>query len=162
MGTTYLTQSSNKRSLALDLKTPEGREVLKRLVPTADVLVENYRPGAMNALGLGYGELATLNPRLIYCSMSAFGHSGPRSSHTAYDPVDPGGGGADGDERHAGIEPAQDWRRRSRLLDRIDRRIRHCERLVPARAHRSRTAHRSGDVRHRADAGPATSHGPSA
>lgn len=87
MGTTYLTQASNKRSLALDLKTPEGREVLKRLVPTADVLVENYRPGAMNALGLGYGELATLNPRLIYCSMSAFGHSGPRSSHTAYDPV---------------------------------------------------------------------------
>ena len=87
MGTTFLTQASNKRSLALDLKTPEGRDILKRLVPTADVLVENYRPGAMNALGLGYEEMAKLNPRLIYCSMSAFGHSGPRSTQTAYDPV---------------------------------------------------------------------------
>jgi crotonobetainyl-CoA:carnitine CoA-transferase CaiB-like acyl-CoA transferase len=87
MGTTYLTQSSNKRSLALDLKREEGRDILKRLVPTADVLVENYRPGAMNGLGLGYEEMAKLNERLIYCSMSAFGHSGPRSTQTAYDPV---------------------------------------------------------------------------
>lgn len=87
MGTTFLTQASNKRSLALDLKTEEGRDILKRLVPTADVLVENYRPGAMNALGLGYEEMAKLNPKLIYCSMSAFGHTGPRSSQTAYDPV---------------------------------------------------------------------------
>lgn len=87
MGTTFLTQASNKRSLALDLKTPEGREVLKCLVPTADVMVENYRPGAMNMLGLGYEEMTKLNPRLIYCSMSAFGHTGPRSFQTAYDPV---------------------------------------------------------------------------
>jgi crotonobetainyl-CoA:carnitine CoA-transferase CaiB-like acyl-CoA transferase len=87
MGTTFLTQGSNKRSLALDLKTPDGRDILKRLVPTADVLVENYRPGALNALGLGYEEMAKLNERLIYCSMSAFGHSGPRSTQTAYDPV---------------------------------------------------------------------------
>lgn len=87
MGTTFLTQASNKRSLALDLKTAEGRDILKRLVPTADVLVENYRPGAMTALGLGCEEMAKLNPRLIYCSMSAFGHSGPRSTQTAYDPV---------------------------------------------------------------------------
>ena len=87
MGTTFLTQASNKRSLALDLKTEEGRDILKRLVPTADVLVENYRPGAMNALGFGYEQMAKLNPKLIYCSMSAFGHTGPRSSQTAYDPV---------------------------------------------------------------------------
>lgn len=87
MGTTFLTQASNKRSLPLDLKTADGRGILKQLVPTADVLVENYRPGAMNALGLGYDEMAKLNPRLIYCSMSAFGHSGPRSTQTAYDPV---------------------------------------------------------------------------
>ncbi len=87
MGTTFLTQASNKRSLALNLKTEEGRDILKRLVATADVLVENYRPGAMNALGLGYEPMAQLNPKLIYCSMSAFGHSGPRSTQTAYDPV---------------------------------------------------------------------------
>ena len=51
------------------------------------MLVENYRPGALDALGLGYGDMAKLNERLIYCSMSAFGHSGPRSQQTAYDPV---------------------------------------------------------------------------
>jgi crotonobetainyl-CoA:carnitine CoA-transferase CaiB-like acyl-CoA transferase len=87
MGTTYLAQASNKRSLALDLKQADGRDVFRRLIPTADVLVENYRPGALNALGLGYGEMTELNPRLIYCSMSAFGHSGPRTGQTAYDPV---------------------------------------------------------------------------
>src|SRR5262249_17102605 len=87
MGTTYLTQSSNKRAIALDLKTEDGRGILKRLVPTAGVLVENYRPGAMNALGLGFDDMAKLNDRLIYCSMSAFGHSGPRSGQTAYDPI---------------------------------------------------------------------------
>jgi crotonobetainyl-CoA:carnitine CoA-transferase CaiB-like acyl-CoA transferase len=87
MGTTYLAQASNKRSLALDLKQADGREVFRRLIPTADVLVENYRPGALNALNLGYGEMTELNPRLIYCSMSAFGHSGPRTRQTAYDPV---------------------------------------------------------------------------
>ena len=87
MGTTYLAQSSNKRSVAIDLKSDGGRSVLKRLVRTADVFVENYRPGAMDALGLGYADLARINSRLIYCSMSAFGYSGPRERHTAYDPV---------------------------------------------------------------------------
>jgi crotonobetainyl-CoA:carnitine CoA-transferase CaiB-like acyl-CoA transferase len=87
MGTTYLAQSSNKRSIAIDLKTEEGRDVFKRLVATADVLLESYRPGALMALGLGYEEMAKINKRLIYCSISAFGHTGPRSHQTAYDPV---------------------------------------------------------------------------
>jgi len=87
MGSYFLTQGANKRSITLDLKTEAGREVLKRLVATADVLVENYRPGSFNALGLGYAELSKLNPKLIYCSMSAFGHGGPRSEQTAYDHV---------------------------------------------------------------------------
>ncbi len=85
MGAYYLTQGSNKRSITLDLKTAEGRDIFKRLVATADVLVENYRPGAFDALGLGYDDLSALNPRLIYCSVSAFGHGGPRSGQTAYD-----------------------------------------------------------------------------
>ncbi len=86
MGTSYLTQGSNKRSIALDLKTAGGREALKRLVTDwADVLVENYRPGAFKALGLGYEELARLKPRLIYASMTAFGQDGPRGTQTAYD-----------------------------------------------------------------------------
>jgi crotonobetainyl-CoA:carnitine CoA-transferase CaiB-like acyl-CoA transferase len=87
MGTSYLTQASNKRSLTLDLKQPAGQDVFKKLVATADVLVENYRPGALDALGLGYEAMAAINPRLIYASMSAFGQRGPRAQQTAYDYV---------------------------------------------------------------------------
>ena len=85
MGTGYLTQGSNKRAITLDLKHEKGREILKKLVAGADVLVENYRAGAFPALGLGYDDLSPLNPRLIYCSMTAFGQDGPRGGHTAYD-----------------------------------------------------------------------------
>ncbi len=87
MGTYYLTQSSNKRAVTLDLKTERGREILKELVKTADIFIENYRPGAFEALGLGYEELSKLNPRLIYASFSAFGHTGPKRELTAYDHV---------------------------------------------------------------------------
>jgi crotonobetainyl-CoA:carnitine CoA-transferase CaiB-like acyl-CoA transferase len=87
MGTSFLTQASNKRSLALDLKQERDRDILKKLVATADVFVENYRPGAFEALGLGYEALSAINPRLIYASFSAFGQTGPRSEQTAYDHV---------------------------------------------------------------------------
>jgi crotonobetainyl-CoA:carnitine CoA-transferase CaiB-like acyl-CoA transferase len=87
MGTAFLSQASNKKSLALNLKTEAGRQVLQRLVRTADVLIENYRPGAFDALGLGYADLSAINPRLIYCSISAFGSSGPKRELTAYDGV---------------------------------------------------------------------------
>ena len=87
MGTAFLTQASNKRSITLDLKTESDREILKRLVATADAFVENYRPGAFEALGLGYDVLSAINPRLIYASFSAFGQHGPRSRQTAYDHV---------------------------------------------------------------------------
>jgi crotonobetainyl-CoA:carnitine CoA-transferase CaiB-like acyl-CoA transferase len=87
MGTSFLTQGSNKRSITLDLKQEAGREVLRRLVARADVLVENYRPGAFGALGLGYEALLKINPRLIYCSISAFGQDGVRREQTAYDHV---------------------------------------------------------------------------
>jgi crotonobetainyl-CoA:carnitine CoA-transferase CaiB-like acyl-CoA transferase len=68
MGTAFLTQSSNKRSITLDLKQAKDRDILKKLVTTADVFVENYRPGAFDALGLGYDALAAVNPCLIYAS----------------------------------------------------------------------------------------------
>ena len=87
MGTAFLTQASNKRSITLDLKHEQDRGVLKKLVATADVFVENYRPGAFEALGLGYAALAAINPRLIYASFSAFGQNGPRGEQTAYDHV---------------------------------------------------------------------------
>ena len=87
MGTAFLTQGSNKRSITLDLKQEKDRELLKKLVATADVFVENYRPGAFEGLGLGYEALAAINPRLIYASFSAFGQNGPRGKQTAYDHV---------------------------------------------------------------------------
>jgi crotonobetainyl-CoA:carnitine CoA-transferase CaiB-like acyl-CoA transferase len=87
MGTSFQTQASNKRSITLDLKQAKDREILKKLVATADVFVENYRPGAFEALGLGYEALAAINPRLIYASFSAFGQEGPRGPQTAYDHV---------------------------------------------------------------------------
>ena len=87
MGTSFLTQGSNKKSITLDLKTEAGCEILKKLVARADALVENYRPGAFEALGLGYEALSKINPRLIYCSISAFGQDGLRREQTAYDHV---------------------------------------------------------------------------
>src|SRR5471030_699602 len=87
IGTAFLTQASNKRSITLDLKLEKDRDTMKKLVATADIFVENYRPGAFEALGLGYEALAAINPRLIYASFSDFGQSGPRSQQTAYDHV---------------------------------------------------------------------------
>ncbi|WP_212524119.1 CoA transferase [Actibacterium sp. MT2.3-13A] len=87
MGTAFLTQGGNKRAIALDLATAQGREVLLKLVEGADVLVENYRPGALAALGLDDETLARANPQLIHVSMSAFGQHGPRGEMTAYDYV---------------------------------------------------------------------------
>ena len=85
MGTTYLAQGANKRSVAIDLTTPGGRRVMRALLRTADVFVENYRPGALAAHGLGYAEIAKINPRIVYCSVSAFGQTGPRGTETGYD-----------------------------------------------------------------------------
>src|SRR5215468_12595648 len=87
MGTSFLTQGSNKKSITLDLKTEAGREVLKKMVTRADVLVENFRPGAFEALGFGYDALLKINPRLIFCSISAFGQDGVRREQNAYDHV---------------------------------------------------------------------------
>lgn len=87
MGTAYMAQGSGKKTIALDLKSPKGREAMLKLLASADVFVENYRPGALEQLGLGYDEVRRVNPSLIYCSISAFGSSGPRREQTAYDNV---------------------------------------------------------------------------
>jgi formyl-CoA transferase/CoA:oxalate CoA-transferase len=77
----------NKKSLTLNLKADAGKEIFKRLVESADVLVENYRPDVMERLGLGYTVLSQLNPRLIYCGISGFGKTGPYSLWPAYDQI---------------------------------------------------------------------------
>jgi crotonobetainyl-CoA:carnitine CoA-transferase CaiB-like acyl-CoA transferase len=81
----YLVINRNKRDMTLDLKQPEGLEVLRRLAGRADVLIENFRTGTMEAFGLGYDGLSALNPRLVYCSISAFGRTGPRADGAGYE-----------------------------------------------------------------------------
>src|SRR5260370_38779291 len=81
----YLLFNRNKRGIALDLKTPEAVEVVKRLVKDADVVIENFRTGTMESFGLGYDVLSQINPRLIYCSVSAFGRTGPRKDSPGYE-----------------------------------------------------------------------------
>ena len=85
--TTFGQLNVGKKSLVLDLKSPDGAEAVRRLAKTADVLVENFRPGVMRRLKLDYATLSGLNPRLIYCSMSGYGQTGPSAELPAYAPV---------------------------------------------------------------------------
>ncbi len=83
----FLSINRNKESVTLDFKHPEGRAVLDRLIAKSDVLVENFRPGTLTKLGLDYETLAPRHPRLVYCSISGFGQSGPRRKQPGYDAI---------------------------------------------------------------------------
>ncbi len=89
----FLSINRNKESVTLDFKHPDGRAVLARLIARADVLVENFRPGALTKLGFDYASLQAGHPRLVYCSISGFGHTGPRRREAGYDAVMQGEGG---------------------------------------------------------------------
>lgn len=80
----FLQQNMGKKGLCINLRDPRGLELLHKLVETADIFVENYRPGALDRLGLGYAQLSALNPKLIYCSVSAYGHTGPDSERPGF------------------------------------------------------------------------------
>ena len=80
----FLAVNRNKRGLTLDLKRPEAVAVLTRLIGTADVLVENYRPGVARRLGIDYEALRQINPRLVYCSISGFGQTGPYAGRRTF------------------------------------------------------------------------------
>src|SRR6266403_1264325 len=83
--TYFMSVNRNKKSLTLNMKAPEGQAILRALIAKADVVLENFRPGTMERLGFGYDVLRKTNPRLIYCSISGFGESGPESSRPGYD-----------------------------------------------------------------------------
>ena len=83
----YLSINRNKESVALDFRRPEGQAILDRLIATADVLVENFRPGTLDAAGFGYASLSAKYPRLIYVSISGYGQDGPRRDEPGYDAV---------------------------------------------------------------------------
>ena len=83
--TYYLAANRSKRSLTVNLKGPEGQEIIKRLAAVSDVLVENYLTGSLDKMGLGYEQLHALNPRLVYCSISGYGRTGPYAGKGGYD-----------------------------------------------------------------------------
>jgi crotonobetainyl-CoA:carnitine CoA-transferase CaiB-like acyl-CoA transferase len=87
MGASFLAQNGGKRSILLDLKSEAGRKAFRALVRSADVLIENFRPGVMARLGFDYERLKPLNPRLVYCAISGFGQSGPLAHAPAYDQI---------------------------------------------------------------------------
>jgi CoA:oxalate CoA-transferase len=102
MGTSFLAQNANKKSVTLNLKEPEAKEILRKLAETADVVVENFRPGVMDRLGVGYQALREINPRLVFCAISGFGATGPDAFKPAYDQIIQGLSGVmavNGDER---------------------------------------------------------------
>jgi formyl-CoA transferase len=87
MGTSFLAQNAGKRSIAINLKSPKGKDLLRKLAAKADVLLENYRPGVMDRLGLGYEMLKEEHPHLVYCAISGFGQTGPLADAPAYDQI---------------------------------------------------------------------------
>jgi len=102
MGTSFLAQNANKKSMTLNLKEREARELFLKLVRTADVVVENFRPGVMERLGLSYGRLREAKHDLVYCAISGFGQTGPDALKPAYDQIIQGLSGImaiNGDER---------------------------------------------------------------
>jgi len=102
MGTSFLAQNCNKKSVTLNTKSPEGKAIFKQLAADADVVIENFRPGVMDRLGIGDSVLRELNPRLIYCGISGFGQTGPDADKPAYDQIIQGLSGEmaiNGDER---------------------------------------------------------------
>lgn len=87
LGASFLAQNGGKRSVAVNLKAPQGRDVLRRLAAESDVLLENFRPGVMERLGVGWEDLSSANPGLVYCAVSGFGAEGPLSERPAYDQI---------------------------------------------------------------------------
>ena len=104
---TFMSVNRNKRSLAVDMKAPEGRAILGRLAARADVLVQSLRAGAVDDLGLGWDDARRINPRLVYCSITAFGTVGPLVDRPGYDPLMQAYGGIMSVNGHRGQAPAR-------------------------------------------------------
>jgi crotonobetainyl-CoA:carnitine CoA-transferase CaiB-like acyl-CoA transferase len=104
---TFMSVNRNKRSLAVDMKQAEGRAILERLIARADVLIQSLRAGAVEQLGLGWERANAINPRLVYCSVTAFGTEGPLSDRPGYDPLMQALGGIMSVNGHPGQPPAR-------------------------------------------------------
>lgn len=106
-GSAFLQLNRNKRSVVLDLKQPKGQEAAKRLASQFDILIENFRPGVMKKAGLSYEQLQEINPRLIYCSISGYGQTGPLKDRGGFDLIMQGHGGVMSVTGHAGQPPVK-------------------------------------------------------
>jgi crotonobetainyl-CoA:carnitine CoA-transferase CaiB-like acyl-CoA transferase len=109
-GSFYIALNRSKKSVAIDLKTKEGADALRALIASADVLIENFRPGSLSQLGFGYADVAAMNPRIIYCSITGYGQTGPCAQLPGYDAVIQGEAGimvmtgfADGEPTRVGV-----------------------------------------------------------
>ena len=130
----------NKRGIALDLKSDEGKEVLRRLLAGADIVIENYRAGTMERLGFGYETLRKDNPALIYCSLSGFGRTGPYADRGGFDLIAQGMSGLmsiTGEK--PGGSPCEVRRAYYRYYSRHPRRHRHSRGLYSSSKDRRRT-----------------------
>ena len=123
--------------MTLDLKTPEGVEIVKRMVASADVLIENFRTGTMESFGLGYDTLSAINPRLVYCSVSAFGRTGPRKDGAGYEALMQAFSGIMSITGEPGGAPVRCRRVVPRSHHRDLLRLRHRQRAAAPRAHRA-------------------------
>ena len=138
-----------KKSLVLDLKSPDAIKIVRRLVASADILVENFRPGVMRRLKLDYGSLRELNPKLIYCSISGYGQTGPSAELPAYAPVIHAASGYD--MAHLSYQPGRSRPDYWRHLSCGCRHRRVCVRcdfsgIVPASRQPTGTTHRRLDA----------------
>ena len=149
-GVFFLSLNRNKRGIVVDLKTEQGRAVVRELAMQADVVVENFRPGQAEKLGIGYDELRGENPRLIYCSISGFGRSGPNRDRPALDQVMQAFSGIMSITGEPGGQPVRARRCRSSTSPPASSaRSASPHAVHPARAHRARPARRRLAPRHR-------------
>ena len=138
--------NGGKRSLTLDLQKPEAIEIVKRLAAKADVVMENFRPGVMDKLGIGYEALSEVNPRLIYCCISAFGQTGPERLGAGYDGKIQAMSGIMAITGHEADRTDARGLRGLRRALRRDRGVRRLQRAVPAHPHRQGPAGRRVDA----------------
>ena len=146
VSTYFAQQNVGKRNICLDMDKPEALELLLRLADQCDVLVENFRPGVADKLGLGYAAVSARNPKIVYASISGYGQTGPWVGRRAYAPVVQAESGyATMQALEHGVRPSNDSFSHADVYTGVECCAAHPRRAVPARAHRPRRADRRGD-----------------
>ena len=146
MAPTWCAVNANKRNIELDLKDPKAIEIVKRLAKKADIVAENFRPGVMDRLGIGYEALSEINPKLIYCAVSGFGQEGPWKNTPSYDGRIQATSGIMSITGHEDSVPTRARLRGVRCLEWYDVGLRYGGSATAAKLNWQRTAHRRRDA----------------